>query len=134
MSAEEEIGAYTGFTCAISPLGAVSGVCMTKVSDKFEQQIARIYSLIEQDGSEVTWNDKIPDPDRPAQLRQIDVSVRRDGALTLIECRFHKHVQDVNWIEELIGGRSSLAADTVIAVSVSGFMQAKEGENCQDLL
>ncbi len=96
---------------------------MTNTSEKFEKQIHRIHELIEQKGSEVTWNDKIPDPDNPDQVRQIDISIKRDGKLTLIECRIHKKAQDVKWIEELIGRRLSLRADAVIAVSNSGFTQ-----------
>jgi hypothetical protein len=87
----------------------------------FEQQVERIHQLLEVEGSTVTWNDHIPDPDNPARQRQIDVSVRRDGILTLIECRIHKDPQDVMCIEELIGRRISLKADAVIAVSASGF-------------
>ena len=92
---------------------------------RFEQQVERIHQLLEAEGSIVTWNDHIPDPDTPTQQRQIDVSVRRDGSLTLIECRIHKDPQDVKWIEELIGRRLSLKADAVIAVSSSGFYQAR---------
>jgi hypothetical protein len=88
---------------------------------KFERQVERIHQLLETEGTIVTWNDHIADPDNPAQLRQIDVSVRRDGLLTLVECRIHKEPQDVTWIEELIGRRLSLKADAVIAVSASGF-------------
>lgn len=96
---------------------------MTNTSEKFEKQIHRIHELIEQDGSDITWNDKIPDPDNPEQLRQIDISIKRDGKLTLIECRIHRKTQDVKWIEELIGRRLSLRADAVIAVSNSGFTE-----------
>jgi len=92
-------------------------------SEKFERQIHRIHELIEQEGSEVTWNDKIPDPDNPEQVRQIDISIKRGGNLTLIECRIHKKAQDVKWIEELIGRRLSLRADAVIAVSNCGFTE-----------
>lgn len=94
---------------------------MTTASDNFEKRIQRIHDLIEQAGSEVIWNDRISDPDTPSQHRQIDVSIRRDGKLTLVECRIHQAVQDVKWIEELIGRRLSLNADAVIAVSNSGF-------------
>ena len=94
---------------------------MTKESDKFERQIHRIHELMEGPGATVCWNDKIPDPDNLEQARQIDVTINRDGLLTLVECRFRKAVQNVNWIEELIGRRQSLKADAVIAVSVSGF-------------
>jgi len=55
------------------------------------------------------------------QPRQIDVSIKSNGALTLVECRQHKSPQDVQWIEELIGRRISLGAQSVIAVSSSGF-------------
>jgi hypothetical protein len=81
-------------------------VGMTRESDDFEQQIHRIHELIEGSGAEVTWNDRIPDPDNPAQPRQIDIAIRRDGALTIVECRLHKERQDVNWIEELIGRKA----------------------------
>lgn len=94
---------------------------MLKTSEKFEQQITRIHELIEQTGSIVTWNDRVPDPDNPLQSRQIDITIKREGSLTLIECRIHKEPQDVTWIEELIGRRVSLGADAVIAVSYSGF-------------
>jgi hypothetical protein len=92
-----------------------------KASDAFEQQIQRIYALLTDSGAEVNWNDHIPDPDNPSQPRQIDVTIRRAGVLTLVECRQHKSRQDVQWIEELLGRRISLGAQAVIAVSSSGF-------------
>jgi len=94
---------------------------MSQVSDRFEQQVSRIHELIEQPGSVVTWNDHIPDPDNPVQPRQIDITIKRDGTLTIIECRIHNKPQDVKWIEELMGRRKSLNADAVIAVSHAGF-------------
>ncbi len=90
-------------------------------SDEFERQVHRIYELLLDSAAEVTWDDHIPDPDNLEQLRQIDVTIRRDGKLTLVECRKHQARQDVQWIEELIGRRTSLHADAVIAVSASGF-------------
>jgi hypothetical protein len=96
---------------------------MMSTSEKFEKQIHRIHELIEQEESEVNWNDKIPDPDNLSQARQIDISIKRDGKLTLIECRIHRKAQDVKWIEELIGRRLSLRADAIIAVSNSGFTE-----------
>jgi hypothetical protein len=92
-----------------------------KASDAFEQQIERIYGLLADSGAEVKWNDHILDPDNPARPRQIDVTIKRAGVLTLVECRQHKSRQDVQWIEELIGRRISLGAQAVIAVSSSGF-------------
>lgn len=98
-------------------------VQVTKQSEAFEQQIHRLHQLIEGCGAEVTWNDRIPDPDNPGQPRQIDITVRRNGALTHIECRLHHGRQDVQWIEELFGRKISLHATSVIAVSSSGFTQ-----------
>ena len=94
---------------------------MSEASDSFELQIKRIHDLIEQDDSVVTWNDRIQDPDNPIQGRQIDITIKRDDSLTMIECRLHKKRQDVKWIEELIGRKISLQANTLIAVSASGF-------------
>ncbi|GGX06000.1 restriction endonuclease [Undibacterium macrobrachii] len=94
---------------------------MTKTSDNFEETIARFHKLLEREDSVITWNDKIPDPDNVSRLRQIDISIRRDDSLTIIECRIHKKIQDVKWVEELIGRRVSLGADTIIGVSNSGF-------------
>lgn len=96
---------------------------MTFDSEQFERQIARVHELIEGIDADVTWDDRVPDPDRPMQTRQIDVSIRRDGQLTLVECRLRKRPQDVDWIEGLVGRRLSLRADAVIAVSASGFTE-----------
>jgi hypothetical protein len=96
---------------------------MTRQSDAFEQQISRLHELIEGSDAEVTWNDRIPDPDNPDQPRQIDVSIKRESTFTIVECRLHKEPQDVKWIEELMGRRLSLRANTAIAVSASGFTE-----------
>ena len=96
---------------------------MTKGSDAFEQRIHRLHELVDGTDAEVTWNDRIPDPDNPKQARQIDITVKRGDALTLVECRIHSERQDVKWIEELIGRRASLQAAAVIAVSASGFTE-----------
>ncbi len=93
------------------------------VSSEFEQQIKKIHEVIEQSGSKITWNDHIPDPENPDQARQIDISVKKNDSLTIIECRIHKKKQDVKWIEELIGRKLSLRADALIAVSSSGFTE-----------
>lgn len=94
-----------------------------QTSERFERQVERIHKLLEASGAKVTWNNRIPDPDNPAQLRQIDITIHRDDKLTLVECRIHHKRQKVTWIEELIGRRQSLRADAVIAVSASGFTQ-----------
>ena len=92
-----------------------------KPSEVFEQQIHQIYTLLERFEAEVTWNDRIIDPDQPPRRRQIDITIKRDDHLTIIECRLHQSRQNVQWIEELIGRRQSLQANKVIAVSSSGF-------------
>ena len=96
---------------------------MTEKSTAFEQRVERIYRLLEQQDATVTWNEKLPDPDNPDQARQIDVAIRRQDSLTIVECRIHRAPQDVMWIEQLMGRRTSLCADAVIAVSASGFTE-----------
>ncbi len=80
--------------------------------DEFEKKVEWIEFLLKDTGTEVKWNDRIPDPDNPGQERQIDVSIRRDNLLTIVECRLHSEPQDVRWIEELFGRRTSLNADS----------------------
>jgi hypothetical protein len=92
-----------------------------RTSVEFERLVERIYQLVEEEGSEVTWNDHVVDPDNPDQSRQIDVTIERQGRRTHVECRIRKAPQDVTWIEGLIGRRLSLKADAIIAVSASGF-------------
>lgn len=92
-----------------------------RASDLFEQRIHRIHELLEGSAAEVTWNDRIPDPDNPSQNRQIDVTIKNGGNLTIVECRLHASRQGVKWIEELMGRRQSLVANAAIAVSSSGF-------------
>ncbi|MCH7805209.1 MAG: restriction endonuclease [Acidobacteria bacterium] len=89
--------------------------------ESFEQQIHRIHELLEGSEAVVTWDDHLSDPDNPCQPRQVDITIRKAGRLTLVECRLHRNRQNVKWIEELIGRRLSLGANSVIAVSSSGF-------------
>jgi hypothetical protein len=92
-----------------------------KASGALERQIHRIHELLERSHYNVTWNDHISDPDNPSQLRQIDTAIRRGSTFTIIECRLSKRRQDVMWIEQLIGRRQSLRANTIIAVARNGF-------------
>jgi hypothetical protein len=94
---------------------------MLSRSEALERQVHRIKELLERSSDDVTWNDHIPDPDNPSQLRQIDIAVRRGRKLTIVECRLSKRRQDVKWIEELIGRRESLGAETIIGVASAGF-------------
>src|SRR5260221_12912264 len=86
-----------------------------------ERQVSRIHELLERSCDVVTWDDHIPDPDNPRQRRQVDITVRRDGKLTIVECRLSRRRQNVKWIEELIGRRQSLGAQAIIAVASAGF-------------
>ena len=99
---------------------------MRNAPDALERQICRIHELLERSHEFVTWDDHIPDPDNPQQLRQIDVTIRRDGTLTLIECRLSRGRQTVKWIEELIGRRQSLCAQTIIGVASAGFTKGAQ--------
>jgi hypothetical protein len=55
--------------------------------DALERQVHQIHELLVGSHADVTWNDHIPDPDNPEQLRQVDITIRRHGEFTLIECR-----------------------------------------------
>lgn len=96
---------------------------MSSASKEFELQIKRINDVLVQDHADVTWNDRIPDPDNPKQPRQIDITIRRNGDLTHIECRDHKVPQGSKWIEELYGRKISLNAFAMVGVSSSGFTE-----------
>jgi Restriction endonuclease len=96
---------------------------MHSSSKAFERQVSRIYELLACSNECVTWDDRIPDPDNPEQLRQIDVTVRHGAILTLIECRLRRIPQDVTWVEELIGRRESMGAQAIIGVSSAGFTE-----------
>jgi hypothetical protein len=89
--------------------------------EALERQVHRIHELLVRSHHDVTWNDHIRDPDNPEQLRQIDITIRRNEELTIIECRLSRRRQDVKWIEELIGRRQSLCAKELIAVASAGF-------------
>ncbi len=88
-----------------------------------ERWTERVHTLLEDDEAKVTWNDYVCDPDNKKRKRQVDVTIRRDGIVTHVECRAHSARQDVKWIEELMGRRESLGADSMIAVSASGFTE-----------
>jgi len=94
---------------------------MAKKSELFEKQIKRIIATIENTGANVEWNDHIRDPDNPKQKRQVDITIKNDDGLTIVECRQHGKAQSVMWVEELIGRKISLRANSAIAVSSSGF-------------
>jgi hypothetical protein len=94
---------------------------MSQQSTDFEKKIYRIKKLIEGLNAEVTWNDSIKDPHNTKQSRQIDITVKKNGILIIIECRIHKSKQNVKWIEELYGRKISLHANKIIGVSSSGF-------------
>jgi Restriction endonuclease len=94
---------------------------MEMTPDAFERQVSRIHELLERSGCCVTWNDHIPDPDNPKQVRQIDVTIRRGEVFTVIECRLSRKRQNVKWIEELMGRRQSLGAQAIIGVASAGF-------------
>ena len=75
---------------------------MTKKSDEFERDIARIHELLEGTEAEVIWNAKVVSPtSKKKRKRQIDVLIKKDGLTTFVECRLHKGKQNVKWVEEL---------------------------------
>ncbi len=91
--------------------------------NRFERLIAHLHVLSECPEVKVSTNVRVSDPDNPGQSREIDVVIQRDGLTTYVECRLRKGKQDVKWIEELIGRRTSLRVDRVLGVSASGFTE-----------
>ncbi|MBC6988581.1 restriction endonuclease [Hymenobacter sp. BT491] len=96
---------------------------MSASSDEFEQQISEIHRILADSNSEITWNDRMIDPDNVKQQRQIDISIKNGNYVTHVECRIHKSKQDVKWIEELYGRKMSLGIQNIIGVSSSGFTE-----------
>jgi Restriction endonuclease len=92
-------------------------------STTFEQMIARIHALFEAAGTKITWNDRVYGKADPERERQVDITIQRAEGLVHVECRMHSRPQDVGWIEQLMGRRITLGADSLIAVSSSGFTE-----------
>lgn len=92
-------------------------------SEDFEQTVERLFRAIEGDGCKITWNRKIRDPDSDS-IRQIDVEIiRKNGEICHVECRNRSSRQDVMWVEELLGRRTSLAVHEIMGVSATGFTE-----------
>jgi hypothetical protein len=92
-----------------------------KKSTIFERKISRVYQLLSDQGTLVSWNDTVHSTSDPQRPRQVDVLIRKGEKTIHVECRAHKKRQDVKWVEELIGRKVNLAADMMIGVSSSGF-------------
>lgn len=86
----------------------------------FEKLISEMIGALRSNGSSVEHNARIVDRDTGI-MRQVDILVRQGDKNLHYECRHHAGVQDVKWIEELIGRKLSLRVDEMIAVSSSGF-------------
>lgn len=91
--------------------------------EEFEKKVFEIHKILQGRHASVEWNAHIKDPDNPKQKRQIDVLVKDNESITIIECRHHQKKQDVKWIEEIYGRRISLNGMSAIAVSSSGFTE-----------
>ncbi|MGF1593949.1 MAG: restriction endonuclease [Kiloniellaceae bacterium] len=94
-------------------------------AEEFERLVERIYRTLSAK-AEVRWNAQIQDDHVPGLRRQIDVLLQDEGKQVIVECRLHNRPQDVQWIEQLSAKRVSVNADSVIAVSGSGFTRAAE--------
>lgn len=94
-----------------------------KPYEKFEKLITSVLELLKSSNDNVVTNFKVTDPDNPSRLRQVDIAITNANFITHVECRLHEKPQDVKWIEELIGRKISLQANSMIAVSSSGFTE-----------
>ena len=102
---------------------------MPKRSNAFQRLIASIETQLAPAGAKVTESVMLNTRDGTAQ-REVDVLI--EGALgghkvcLAVECRDHKRLQPVTWIDELQGKYSNLPVDKVIAVSRSGFSRVAQ--------
>jgi hypothetical protein len=88
---------------------------------EFEELVARIEKVLGPIGAVVTSPDRIRDSDT-GQLREVDASIRPQmdaPPVRVLECRDRAGVQDVTWIEQIIGKTLGHGVPT-IAVSSTG--------------
>ena len=92
---------------------------------EFEQLVSRIERVLGSLGAVVTSPDRIRDS-VTGQLREVDASIRpqKDAPpIRVLECRDRAGVEDVTWIEQIIGKILGHGVPT-IAVSSKGFSKS----------
>ena len=92
---------------------------------EFEQLVSRIERVLGPLGAVVTSPDRIRDS-VTGQLREVDASIRpqKDAPpIRVLECRDRAGVEDVTWIEQIIGKILGHGVPT-IAVSSKGFSKS----------
>lgn len=97
---------------------------MPKRTDAFQSLVARIMSSAQEAGADVKESGSAHEPGSGGDA-EIDVLITKTTfgvqLRIAVECRDHRRPQNVQWIRELIGKRSTLKLDAVIAVSRNGF-------------
>lgn len=90
---------------------------MTRRGAAFDLLVTHIEKRLQAQGSTVTWLDQTLDPGDPSEPRAIDITIQRDGRLTLVEIRDHKAADPAGWLAEFAARRRNLQADAAIAVT-----------------
>ena len=102
------------------------GLSKTKWRD-FEKMVARIEACLCPHGVKIMSPDYVADV-VTGTMREVDASLRyqlgSSQVLITVECRDRKHVEDVQWIEQLATKKGDIKAAKCIAVSSAGFSKA----------
>ena len=97
---------------------------MPRRTNPFQKLSAEIMAIFYEPDFSVEESVLVSNPRTGVKIREIDIRVtsRADpNNRMIIECRAHKRVQDVQWIDALDGKARSLGFPKTIAVSASGF-------------
>ncbi|MFJ2830725.1 hypothetical protein ACIPC1_24705 [Streptomyces sp. NPDC087263] len=96
---------------------------MSKAGRTLEELVATLETLLSGSAVEVRSPEYIVG--NSGSRREVDVSLRtRVGSvdiLVILECRDRGRVQDIEWIDQLVGKREDVGATKAVAVSRTGF-------------
>jgi len=101
-------------------------VILVRKGRSFEELIALLEDILSGFNIKVTSPDFYIDKDTGLK-REIDISLKGNFGsyqiFIIIECRDHKRVQGVAWIEQIATKRDAVNANLAVAVSSSGFTE-----------
>lgn len=101
---------------------------MPRRTNDFQTAIAMLKSQLA-DGAVVTESHMLPDS-ATGRLREVDITlsstVAGHSVLVGVECRDHKRVQSIGWVEEMHTKHQFLPTDPLVLVSSSGFTEGAE--------
>lgn len=97
---------------------------MARKGKSFELLVKKLESILIPKGAIIQSPDYIDDKVIDTK-REVDITIKNShefcSAITVIECRDRKQVEDLLWIEQLITKNRDTNVNRTIAVSTSGF-------------